>query len=221
MRRHFRGILGLFIAIQGTVLVAQPAVSSWQGQIQVEDRSRMAGLWRAWTGAIADITTGGAQARLQALGALGVPPVEPLPGRTVPSSEAQFPGVGDYECRIIHMGLREDGWPRDDANPLALEAWEPCRVAPGAVNGKGGGAMDFSMLAGTQRLNGRLWADGDLMVFLGALALASDYGVRRYGDDPDRDMLGVMRPLATGQWRLELPWPRWQSKLMLVEVRSL
>lgn len=224
MTGHFLGIsrmvLGLFLAIQSHVSPAQPAPSSWQAQIQTEDRSRLAGLWRAWTRSIADIAAAAALPRLQALGAVGVPPVEPLPGRREETAPAMLPGVGGYECRIIRMGLRDDGWPRDDANPLALEGWEPCRMTPGAA-GKRGGTLGFAILDGEQRLTGDLWADGDRMVFLGALGLASEPGTRRYGDDPDRDMLGVLRPLEAGHWRLELPWPRWQSNLMLIEIRSL
>ena len=216
---HVRGIfgvvLGCFLAAQGVVSGAQPAVSSWQAQIQGEDRARLAGLWRAWTRAIAGIRAAGAETRLQALGPVGVPPVEPLPGRPGPLARLQLPGAGAYQCRIIRMGLRDDGWPRDGGQPLTLGAWGPCRIGAGPQ-----GTKRFDMLEGPQRMHGRLWADGDRMVFLGALALASETGTRRYGDDPDRDALGVLRPLGDGHWRLELPWPRWQSILMLVEVIS-
>jgi hypothetical protein len=58
------------------------------------------------------------------------------------------------------------------------------------------------------------------MVMLGALHLAAEGGRRRYGDDHERDLAGILRPLGPGHWRLELPWPRWQSRLMLVEMKA-
>ena len=215
MRGLFGVILGCFLVAHGAVLVAQPAVSSWQGQIQDEDRGRLAGLWRSWTRAISDIEAGGAGANLRALGVVGVPPVEPLPGRPDMLELGRLPGAGVYQCRIIRMGLRDDGWPRDDGQPLTLGEWGPCNIGAGPRD-----TESFDMLAGAQRVHGRLWADGDRMVFLGALALASETGIRRYGDDPDRDAIGVLRPVGDGHWRLELPWPRWQSNLMLVEIIS-
>jgi hypothetical protein len=216
---HFRAVFGViagcFLLTSGAISLAQPAVSSWQGQLQDDDRRRLAGLWRAWTRALADIRSGGGEAILSALGPVGVPPVEPLPGRPNPLQFGTLPMAGDYQCRIIRMGLREDGWPRDAGQPLTIAEWGPCRIGT-----ERRGTFRFDMLAGAQRMHGRLWADGDRMIYLGALSLASETGVRRYGDDPDRDAPGVLRPLGEGHWRLELPWPRWQSALMLVEIIS-
>jgi hypothetical protein len=216
---HVRGLLGVvagcFLLAQGVDSGAQPAVSSWQGQMQEDDRRRLAGLWSAWTRGLAEVRAAGLESVLQALGPVAVPPVEPLPGRPEPLELGRLPATGDYQCRIIRLGLRDDGWPRDAGVPLRVADWAPCRLAADRL-----GMMRFDMLAGAQRLHGRLWADGDRMIFLGALALESETGDRRYGDDPDRDALGVLRPLEDGHWRLELPWPRWQSNLMLVEIIS-
>lgn len=213
MRRALALALALVLAAP---VAGQPAASSWQGQIQSEDRARLAGLWRAWTRSLADVAAepGGREA-LDALGPVAVPPVEPLPGRPVALASDSLPGVGDYRCRTIRLGRRDDGWPRDGVLPLQTGPWGVCRLA--ATEGE---PLAFAMADGPQRLSGRLWADGDRMVFLGALSLASEAGVRDYGDDPDRDHLGVLRPLGAGHWRLELPWPRWQSELLLVEIRG-
>lgn len=191
--------------------VAQPALTSWQSMIQAEDRPRLAGLWRAWTSSLADVIKAGGESALKDLGPVVVPPVEPLPGRRQAVSTDALPAAGDYRCRTIRMGQRDDGWPRDNVMPLQLGEWGPCTIS---------GSLTLTMLAGPQRLSGKLWADGDRMVFLGALSLAAETGIRHYGDDPDRDHLGVLRAFAPGQWRLELPWPRWQSTLLLVEISA-
>lgn len=192
-------------------LHAQPAETSWQGQIQPEDRTRLAGLWRAWTRSLADITAAGGADALKPLGAVAVPPIEPLPGRSQETSTDPLPAPGAYSCRTIRMGSRDDGWPRDGVLPLQIGDWGPCSLDAN---------LRLLMQAGPQRLSGQLWPDGDRMIFLGALHLAAETGTRRYGDDPDRDHLGVLRALGAGHWRLELPWPRWQSNLLLVEMRQ-
>jgi len=154
---------------------------------------------------------------LQALGPVGTPPVEPLPGRPEDTVRlGALPVPGAYQCRLIRMGLRDDGWPRDAEQPLMTTSWGSCSFQSEAL-----GTLRFDMHEGRQRIHGRLWPDGDRMVFLGAIALASEEGVRLYGDDPDRDALGVLRPLSGGHWRVELPWPRWQSNLMIVEIKGV
>lgn len=195
---------------------AQPAASSWQGQIQNEDRARLAGLWRAWTRSLAELAAapGGEQA-LADLGAVGVPPIEPLPGRRAALTTGTLPGTGAYNCRTIRLGQPDDGWPRDGALPLQIGPWGACTIVPTSHQ-----PFAFAMAEGPQRLTGQLWPDGDRMVFLGALHLAAEAGSRYYGDDPDRDHLGILRSLAPGHWRLELPWPRWQSNLLLVEIKA-
>jgi hypothetical protein len=209
-------LLLAFLAVSTFPAGAQPAASSWQGRIQRADRQRLAGLWGAWTRALAQIDAAGMRGALEALGTVGVPPVEPLPGRPgAPVQLGMLPEAGAFQCRLIRLGLREDGWPRDEAAPLSVGAWGACTLGTEPRRE----TLQFDMLEGEQRMHGRLWADGDRMIFLGAKALASEAGTRRYGDDPDRDALGVLRPLEAGHWRLELPWPRWQSNLLLVEIK--
>ncbi|GGI85633.1 hypothetical protein GCM10007973_22710 [Polymorphobacter multimanifer] len=219
MRSAFSGalpaLLLLMAASAASPVAAQPAATSWQGRIQAEDRTRMAGLWRAWTRSLADIDAAGGREALAALGPVAIPPVEPLPGRRTVVASDTLPPPGEYECRTIRMGTRDDGWPRDGVLPLQVGDWGACAV--GASHKHAPFALGMS--EGAQQLSGGLWPDGDRMVFLGALALAGEPGQRAYGDDPDRDHLGVLRALGPDHWRLELPWPRWQSNLLLVEMR--
>lgn len=211
-----RLLLAALIALPAAPVSAQPAASSWQGQIQNEDRSRLAGLWRSWTRSLAELTAApGGKEALADLGPVGVPPIEPLPGRDAAITNGTLPAIGTYSCRTLRLGQRDDGWPRDGVLPLQIGAWGACTIAA-----TGRQPLYFAMAEGPQRFTGQLWPDGDRMVFLGALSLAAEVGIRGYGDDPDRDHLGILRPLAPGHWRLELPWPRWQSNLMLIEIRA-
>jgi hypothetical protein len=206
MRRAPALLLALLLAAPAA---AQPALGTWQARIQPEDRVRLAGLWRAWTSALNNAAS---QApALAALGPVATPPLEPLPGTPEARAGHPLPGPGAYRCRTIRIGHREDGWSRDGTSPLAIGDWGSCRVTAGNL---------LVTESGAQRLSGQLWSDDDRMVMLGALHLAAEGGRRRYGDDHERDLAGILRPLGPGHWRLELPWPRWQSRLMLVEMKA-
>ena len=39
-----------------------------------------------------------------------------------------------------------------------------------------------------------------------------------YGDDPKRDMAGVLERIAPFSWRLVIPWPQSTSKLDVFEL---
>ena len=57
-------------------------------------------------------------------------------------------------------------------------------------------------------------------VFLGTLRLAGEMGRLRYGEDAQRDQLGVLQAIGPGHWRIALPWPRWTARLVLIELRA-
>ncbi len=213
-----RALLVCMALVLAAPALAQPAVTSWQGRIRPEDRPRIAGLWNAWTRSLNQIETAGQGDALRVLGKVAVPPVEPLPGhrevRMTTGPALSLPAAGTYRCRLLQLGARDDGW-ASMPPPLSIGDWGPCTLAPDRDD-----TLQLKMAEGVQRIGGRVWPDGDRMVFLGALSLASENGRRAYGDDPDRDSVGVLRPLGPDHWRLELPWPQWQSNLMLVEIRA-
>jgi hypothetical protein len=39
-----------------------------------------------------------------------------------------------------------------------------------------------------------------------------------YNADAERNQVGVMRRLGPARWRLELPWPKWESTLDLIDI---
>jgi hypothetical protein len=73
---------------------------------------------------------------------------------------------------------------------------------------------------GDTRPAGRLWEDNELnrLIFLGSLARASEKP-RAYGEDPKRDMAGVLERIAPFRWRLVVPTPQGTSKLEVYELR--
>ncbi|MEI6417918.1 MAG: DUF4893 domain-containing protein [Sphingomonadales bacterium] len=177
----------------------------WTNVALAPDRSRLAGLADAWTLAQADLSAD-EQAQFAALGAIAARPVADA---NAPQQPVTLP-PGQYHCRTIRLGRRRDAPPQSPA--LVVEAAAPCVVNAGPV----------PVLAtnGTQRLSGGLYQDRGRLVLLGSLALGDERGWRPYGQDAMRSQIGAMTAIGPGQWRLALPWPRWQNKLWLVEISA-
>jgi hypothetical protein len=73
---------------------------------------------------------------------------------------------------------------------------------------------------GSERPAGRLWED-DLstrLIFLGTVALGNEEKHKAYGEDPKRDMAGVLERVGPMRWRLVIPFPRSGAKLELFEL---
>jgi hypothetical protein len=69
-----------------------------------------------------------------------------------------------------------------------------------------------------------LWEDErpDRLIFLGSLALGNEEQPRAYGEDPKRDMAGVLERIGPFRWRLVIPWPQQgTSKLDVFELRPV
>ncbi len=176
---------------------------AWQTVIRDNDRKRLAGLWSAWTRSLADAQKAG---QMQAVSALG-DMAEPEAARDAPPLVP-----GDYRCRLVKLGTREDGVVRTATSPVAAAPFRPCVITARD------GLLWFDEGMGAQRIAGYLYPDGDRMVFLGSLALPGEAGIMAYGADGDRDQVGVLRAYGDKRWRLELPWPMWQSNLQIIEI---
>jgi hypothetical protein len=187
--------------LPGVARASDLRARSWQEQITEADRKRLAGLWAAWTRALNQATAAGETAALVAAGPLAVADAA-VPGR--------MPTPGDYQCRTLKLGVRSDA--PTTAPALALADAQPCRISAR------GSLLWFEQLAGQQRIGGTLYPDDDRMVFLGSKSLAGEMRVIAYAADAARDQVGVLHTLGPGRWRLELPWPNWQSNLEVVEI---
>ena len=119
------------------------------------------------------------------------------------------PTPGSYNCRLIKLG---------QAGPKtrAYESFKPffCYVE---VEGD---LLTIVKQTGSQRPAGRLWEDDDpsRLIFLGSLALGNEDQPLAYGDDPKRNMAGVLQRIGPFRWRLVIPWPQSTSKLDVFEL---
>jgi Domain of unknown function (DUF4893) len=175
----------------------------WQAVIKDQDRGRLARLTEAWDQARADVAEAGAAADLAALG--------PVVGDAITTNQA-LPTAGDHQCRTVQIGWRQ-GSPR--VSPaVQASAWAPCRLSADGI------VLRLETAPGPQQYLGTLYPDVDRLVFLGTLRLAGEMGRLRYGEDAQRDQLGVLQAIGPGHWRIALPWPRWTARLVLIELRA-
>ena len=186
--------------VHPSVEVGPPLKSdTWKAVADAEDKDRLSRLGLAWQEAIADASKTSA-ADIRREGKLL------LPRSAMPRPD---PTPGSYNCRLIKLGK---------ANPKskAYETFKPffCYVE-----------VEDSLLTivkqtGSQRPAGRLWEDDDptRLIFLGSLALGDETAPLAYGDDPKRNMAGVLERIGPFRWRLVIPWPQSTSKLDVFEL---
>jgi hypothetical protein len=183
-----------------SVVVGAPLKSDvWKQVATAADRDRLARIGLAWQDALADARkTNEADVRRE--GAL-LRPRASLP--------RPAPTPGSYNCRAIKLG---NTTPRSKP----FESFKPffCYVE---VEGD---LLTIVKQTGTSRPAGRLWEDDDnsRLIFLGSLALGDQQAPVAYGDDPKRDMAGVLERIAPFKWRLVIPWPQSTSKLDVFEL---
>jgi len=186
--------------VRPTVEVGPPLKSeTWKGVATAEDQDRIARLGLAWREALADAQkTNAADVRRE--GKLL------LPRSALPRPA---PTPGSYNCRLIKLG-------KAAAAGKSYESFKPffCYVE---VEDD---LLTIVKQTGSQRPAGRLWEDDDdnRLVFLGSLALGDAQTPVAYGDDPKRDMAGVLERIAPFKWRLVIPWPQSTSKLDVFEL---
>jgi hypothetical protein len=186
--------------VRPTVEVGPPLKSdAWKALATPADQDRLARLGLAWQQALDEVKTSNA-ADVRREGKL-LQPRSALP--------RPDPTPGSYNCRLIKLGK---------ASPKSkpYESFKPffCYVE---VEGD---LLTIVKQTGSQRPAGRLWADDDptRLVFLGSLALGDETAPIAYGDDPKRDMAGVLERIGPFKWRLVIPWPQSTSKLDVFEL---
>jgi len=176
-----------------------PKSNAWREVATAADEDRLARLGLAWQEALDEATKANA-VDVRREGKLL------LPRSALPRPE---PTPGSYNCRLIKLG---------SATPKgkAFESFKPffCYVE---VEDN---LLTIVKQTGSQRPAGRLWEDDDTtrLVFLGSLALGDESAPVGYGDDPKRDMAGVLERIGPFRWRLVIPWPQSTSKLDVFEL---
>ena len=183
------------------VIEVQPPSKSnaWMPLATQADKDRLARIDSAWQQALTEAGKSfGAEMRKE--GVL-LRPRAALP--------RPAPTPGSYNCRLIKLG---------QASPKtrAYESFKPffCYVE---IEGD---LLTIVKQTGSQRPAGRLWEDdnSERLIFLGSLALGDEQQPVAYGDDPRRDMAGVLERIGPFRWRLVIPWPQSTSKLDVFEL---
>lgn len=185
----------------GASVVIEPPLKSeaWMQVATAADESRVSRLGLAWQQALADAKPGFA-GDVRREGVV----LEPRAALPRPA-----PTPGSYNCRLIKLG-------KGTAKAVAFERFKPffCYVQ---VEDD---LLTIVKQTGSQRPAGRLWEDDqpDRLIFLGSLALGDEQQPLAYGDNPKRDMAGVLERIAPFRWRLVIPWPQGTSKLDVFEL---
>jgi hypothetical protein len=178
---------------------AEAKSESWRQLATDADENRLARAGLAWQEALAEARRTNA-ADLRREGDLLAPRAAlPRPA----------PTPGSYNCRLVKLGRQRPRGP-------ALERFKPffCYVEVEDA------LLTIVKQTGSERPAGRLWEDdrADRLVFLGSLALGDEQQPPAYGDDPKRDMAGVIERIGPFRWRLVIPWPQGKSKLDVFEL---
>ncbi len=179
-------------------VIEVPEEPQWRSIVSTEDEDRIERLSQAWTAALDEAQK--FQTAIKGEGELLDPDVAlPRPA----------PSPGPYRCRMIKLGTQ-------NGNGTAFNSYKPffCYVEAE------GDLLTIIKQTGSQRPAGFLYPDSEekRLIFLGTLALGSEEAPLAYRENPDRDMVGVMQRIAPFRYRLVIPWPRYESKLDVIEL---
>lgn len=170
----------------------------WRSVASAEDLDRLSRVDSAWTAALAEARDGGFADEIEEEAELLDPSIA-LPRAAPPP--------GSYHCRVIKIGKQGKG--------AAFTAYKPFFCYVEAEDD----LLTIVKQTGSQRPAGRLYADKDeRLVFLGTLALGDEEAPLAYGENPERDMAGIVERVAPFRYRLVVPWPKLESKLDVFEL---
>lgn len=180
----------------------QGGTDSWRQVASADDASNLGRLDEAWRLARAEAEEKGFARQVEALGPL----VDPNAAQV---SRLQ-PAPGTYRCRTIKIGSQ-------NGQGLGYVEYPFFRCS---VELTPGGDLILTKTTGSQRTRGLLYPDTDSrLVFIGAQAWGTDEtGFPQYGQQRERDQVGVFERIGPERWRLVVPWPRVESKLEILEL---
>jgi hypothetical protein len=186
--------------VHPSVEVGPPLKSqAWKAVATADDQDRISRIGLAWQEALAEARKSN-PADVSKEGKL----LLPRSGLQRPA-----PTPGSYNCRLVALGrASQKGKPFESFKPFF------CYVE---VEGD---QLTIVKQTGSQRPAGRLWEDDDAtrLIFLGSLTLGDEESPLAYGDDPKRNMAGVLERIGAFRWRLVIPWPQSASKLQVFEL---
>ena len=184
-------------------VISAPPLSKadvWQDIASSEDANRIRRAGTAWSSGLAEARGAGFESEIRAEGKL-------LSANAAQAKPAPTPG--SYSCRMIRLGKEKPRGP-------AFQKFQPffCYV------GVEGELFTIVKQTGSQRPAGRLWEDDNpsRLIFLGTLALGSEEEARAYGEDPRRDMAGILERIAPFKWRLIIPFTQSGARIDVFEL---
>ncbi len=195
-----KAAMNLRSALLATVLVLAPAgIALADGEfdklITAADRQRMENYGQTRKEALAEAKAGGTPGELAVLDTVMNKPALSWSG---------FDMTGKWQCRTIKVG---------GISPLVVYDWFKCKVTDD------GSGWTLEKTSGSQRTKGRFFDDGDKrLTYLGSFFIAGE-PINRYGSGPDTDQFGYAFRTGPQEFRLELPAPRYESKLDVLEFR--
>ncbi|MDP3896149.1 MAG: DUF4893 domain-containing protein [Mesorhizobium sp.] len=178
-------------------LTALPALATGEIEslITPADRARLANYDATRAEALKEARAKGSAADIAVLDAAVGPAAK---------SFADFDMTGEWRCRTIKVGGFAE---------LIAYGWFKCRVTDD------GSGWTLQKLTGSQRTKGRFFTDSDTrLTYLGSGAVNDD-PFPAYGTGPDSDQAGYAFRTGASSWRIELPAPRYESRLDILEFR--
>ena len=186
---------------QPSVEVGPPLKSdAWKQVATAADKDRIARLGLAWQEALAEAQQDQRRATSARKASCSC---------RAPPCRGPAPTPGSYNCRLIKLG-------KATAQEQAVRELQAVLLLR-----RGRGRPADHRQADRQPAAGRPVVGGrrpDRLMFLGSLALGDEQQPLAYGDDPKRDMAGVLERIAPFKWRLVIPWPQSTSKLDVFEL---
>jgi len=180
----------------------QGGTDDWRQVASASDASLLGRLDQAWRMARAEAEDAGFARQVEALGPL----VDPNAGQV---GRLQ-PPPGTYRCRTIKLGRRAEG----QGLAYVDYPWFAC-----SVELTPGGDLVLTKTGGSQRTRGLLYPDTDRrLVYVGTQAWGDETGFPAYGENPERDQVGVLERIGQNRWRVVFPWPKQEAKLELLEI---
>ncbi|MES2035518.1 MAG: DUF4893 domain-containing protein [Pseudomonadota bacterium] len=185
----------------------QGGTDQWKTVASADDQDRIARIDAAWTQAMREADREfGAQIDALGLSAVKNAALAPPP--------ALQPAPGKYRCRTLKFGSMDGAGLGYVPYP-----WFSCTVelTPG-------GDLILTKTGGSQRTKGLLYPDESnpkRLIYVGAPAWGADEkGFPGYGQMPERDQVGAFERIGNGRYRVVFPFPKQESKLDILEIRS-
>jgi len=178
----------------GAVSIEAPAPPGWRDTATPADAEWIDHLATEWGRAVASVPVR-LRAKLSAEGPLLKPDA---------ALDAPVLTPGSYHCRLIRLGGRR-----------GVISYKPdfCYIANSDRK------WSFTKQTGENLPGGWLFEDGDKrLVFLGTRRPAHADVAPPYGEEPSRDVAGVIERVAPFRWRMVLPRPGTAGELDIYEL---